>query len=267
MSRNVAESAPLPPPPHQTREVLSLDETPITFDLYDSPSAQIALVVPGFWRSRRWPTMIELARELLLLGYRPAIVDVRGHGDSGGVYGFNRHEHHDVWAVIEWLRRNAGATTIHLIGFSVGGAIAVSTAARHEFPCSGLLLISPVADFSMISPRINPFTIHRHIAFGQAFRRPRFDWRFRSSPKLSALEDIRNVHRPLCMIHVKNDWLINHRHSVALYERANEPKELHIIDAPGNFHADRIFTQLPEQIDPLVKRFLTTCRHQTKTPR
>jgi dienelactone hydrolase len=109
----------------------------------------------------------------------------------------------------------------------------------------------------MIVPRVNPFTIHRHIALSNAMRRPRFDWKFAVSPKLKATEDIANVHVPVSLIHVKNDWLIDHTHSLALFERANEPRELHIIDIPGNYHADRIFLQASERIEPLVRRFLT----------
>ena len=259
------QSRPAPDVHPITEAVLSFDGTRIEFDLYDCGSSQTAVVVPGFWRDKSYPTMIALAAELNRIGYNAAIVDLRGHGKSEGTYGFNLHEHHDVHAVITWLLEQGSSESIQLVGFSTGGAIAVSTAARHDFPCSGLLLISSVAEFRMISPRINPFTIHRHIAFSQAMRRPRFDWKFRTSRKLSALEDVERVKSPICFIHVKNDWLINHRHSLALYERANEPKQLHVIDAEGNFHADRIFTQLPEHIDPLVQRFLGSCK--TKTPR
>src|SRR5437868_2790805 len=130
-------------------------------------------------------------------------------------------------------------------------------AARHEMPLASMLLISSVADFAMVSPRINPLTIHRHIMFTQAIRRaPRFDWNLFRAPKLRAVDDIAQMHAPLSLIHVKNDWLIDHTHSVALYERANDPKELHIIDIPGNYHADRIFLNAPTQIEPLIAEFL-----------
>src|SRR5207253_1491182 len=114
------------------------------------------------------PSMTHLAGLLTSSGYRTAVVDVRGHGDSEGTYGFNFNEHYDIAAVANDLLRRTAVEEITLIGFSYGGAIAISTAARHELPLSSLLLISPVADFQMIVPRINPFTIHRHIAFSQA---------------------------------------------------------------------------------------------------
>lgn len=234
----------------------SPDGTIIHYDLYDAPSRSAVVIVPGFWRDRRHPSMTRFAELLVSMGYRTAVVDLRGHGDSEGTFGFNFQEHHDIAAVVDDLRRRVVVEPVTLIGFSYGGAIAVSTAARHELPLGSILLISPVADFQMIVPRINPFTIHRHIAFSQALKRPRFAWRIRKSTKLRALDDIRSVRVPVCFVHVKNDWLIAHRHSIALYEQANEPKELHILDVAGNYHADRIFTVASEAIEPIIESFL-----------
>jgi pimeloyl-ACP methyl ester carboxylesterase len=260
MSSHALSAAPLQPEPIHL-QVTSFDGTNIHYDVYDAPSASTIIVVPGFWRDRRHPSMIRLARFLNAEGYRAAIVDVRGHGDSEGTYGFNMHEHHDVAAVVnDLLQRSATAGTFTLLGFSYGGAIAVSTAARHDLPISSLLLISAVADFEMIVPKLNPFTMHRHIALSQALRRPRFAWSVRKSTKLRAVDDIHDVHVPVCFIHVKNDWLIGHRHSVALYEAAAEPKELHLLDIEGNYHADRIFNVASDSVEPIVRDFLgRTC--------
>lgn len=248
-------------PDHRT--VVSFDGTTIHYDVYDAPCSSAVLIVPGFWRTRRHQSMIDLARSINGMGFRVAVIDVRGHGDSEGTYGFNLHEHHDVAAVAkDLLACSATISSLTMIGFSYGGAIAIAAAARDDLPVSSLLLISPVADFEMIAPRLNPFTIHRHIAWSQALRRPRFTWRVRKAAKLRALDDIDKITVPVCFIHVKNDWLIGHRHSVALYETANEPKELHVLDIEGNYHADRIFNVASDSVEPIIRSFLE--RH---TPR
>jgi pimeloyl-ACP methyl ester carboxylesterase len=239
-----------------SRTVSSFDGTRIFYDLYAAPSRSTVVVIPGFWRFRRHPSMIQLADWLQGEGYRTAVVDPRGHGDSEGTYGFNLNEHYDVAAVIDDVLASTSSESITLIGLSYGGAIAITTTARHRFPIGSLMLISPVADFAMIMPRINPFTIHRHIAWTQAFHRPRFDWNLWRSPKLRALDDVTDVRAPLAFVHVKNDWLIGHTHSMALYEKANEPKELHIIDIPGNYHADRIFEVAGDQLEEILREFL-----------
>ena len=259
-SSGLMELHSTPEPRHL--KTVSFDGTAIHYDVYDAASPVAVVVVPGFWRDRRHPSMIRLAHFVLEQGYRAIVMDPRGHGESEGTYGFNLHEHHDVTAVIEAvLRDQPSIETILLVGFSYGGAIAISTVARHhELPVSGILLISSVADFSMITPRLNPFTMHRHIALSQALRTPKFAWNIRKLPKLSALEDVRDVHVPLCLIHVKNDWLIAHRNSVALYEAAHEPKELHLLDIEGNYHADRIFNVASDSIEPIVREFLSRVR-------
>lgn len=256
MSSTHVQAVPFPSEPHHAT-VPSFDGTILHYDVYDAPSPSAVIVVPGFWRERRHPSMIRLARFLNADGYRAVVVDPRGHGDTGGTYGFNLHEHHDVAAVAnDLLRNNSTISSLTLVGFSYGGAVAVSTIARHDLPITSVLLISAVADFDMITPRINPFTIHRHIAFSQALKRPHFAWSVRKLAKLRAVDDIANVHVPVCLIHVKNDWLIGHRHSVALYEAASEPKELHLLDIAGNYHADRIFSVASDTIEPIVHDFL-----------
>lgn len=245
-----------PRPAAVSATVPSFDGTIIHYDLYDRASRGLVLIVPGFWRDRRHAAMVRMAGLIHTAGYRVAVVDVRGHGDSEGNYGFNYQEHYDVDAVARRILEQVPVEGLTLVGLSYGGAIAISTAARHELPVSSLLLISPVADFGMIVPKINPFTIHRHIALSQAMKRPRFDWRARSTAKLRAVDDVRDVHAPICLIHVKDDWLIGHRHSEILFEAAHEPKELHLLDVPGNYHADRIFSAANDAIEPLVMRFL-----------
>ena len=248
------ETAPTPAP--LSGNVVSFDGTVIHYDLYDRPSRGLVVVIPGFWRDRGHPAMRRLAGLLLGNGYRVAIVDVRGHGESGGTYGFNLYEHHDVAAVVQSLLATSSVESVTLLGLSYGGAIAISAAARHELPISSLLLISPVADFAMIAPRLNLFTLHRHIALGQALKKPRFDWRARRTSKLRAIDDVHDVRVPISLIHVKDDWLIRHTHSEAIFDHANEPKEIHILDVSGNYHADRIFSVAQSVIEPLVLDFL-----------
>ena len=255
-SSSLREVHSTPDPVHL--QTVSFDGTRIHYDVYDAPSPSAVVVVPGFWRDRRHHSMVRLAHFLVDQGYRAVVMDPRGHGDSEGTYGFNQHEHHDVHAVLrDLLEKVPTIGTVTLVGFSYGGAIAISTVAHHrELPVQAVLLISSVADFSMITPRINPFTMHRHIALSQALRTPKFVWNIRKIEKLSALDDVKDVHVPLCFIHVKNDWLIGHRHSVALYEAAHEPKELHLLDIAGNYHADRIFNVASDSIEPIVREFL-----------
>src|ERR1700730_12718563 len=102
------------------RQIESLDGTRVVYDLYDNASRTVALIVPGFWRTRRHPSMIALANVLNDRGYGAAVLDPRGHGESGGTYAFNLHEHEDTAAVANDLLKNPSIDRIALVGFSYG---------------------------------------------------------------------------------------------------------------------------------------------------
>src|SRR3954453_10497382 len=95
--------------------VCSFDAASIHYDFYDAPSRSAVLVVPGFWRDRRYPSMLRLASFLTGAGYRAAICDLRGDGESGGCFGFNRSEHYDAAAVVADLIRRCGIERVTLV--------------------------------------------------------------------------------------------------------------------------------------------------------
>ena len=80
-----------------------------------------------------------LAPELVAAGYRVAIVDLRGHGDSTAPDGCdNRGNATDVAALVAHL----GGPAV-ILGNSMGAAIGVLVAAEHPDLVSGLVLIGP----------------------------------------------------------------------------------------------------------------------------
>ena len=254
----MSRTSPQPPSPVEARTVLSHDGTRIVYDLYAGTTETAIVIIPGFWRTRRHASMTYLVERLRHHRAPIVVCDVRGHGESGGTFGFNREEHHDLAAVITDLVEHTPVQRVILVGLSYGGSIAVSTAARHDLPITALLLISPVARFTMIRPRLNLLEMHHHIAFSQALKPPRFEWRLlRRRERLEAAADVQSVHVPISLIHVKNDWLVHHGHAEAIFEGANDPRELHLLDIEGRYHADHIFRVAGDAIEPLVDAFLT----------
>lgn len=76
--------------------------------------------------------MLEIARELVRHGYNVLTFDLRGHGESEGKHvSAGYHEKKDLLGAIEYAQQR-GATKIGVIGFSMGAATAIMTAAECE---------------------------------------------------------------------------------------------------------------------------------------
>ncbi len=88
------------------------------------------LVCPGFFKSKETRTFKRLALALLAPHRDVICMDFRGHGQSGGSYTFSANEGADLSAVLEWLKPHY--RRIGVIGFSLGGAVALNTVGRHR---------------------------------------------------------------------------------------------------------------------------------------
>jgi pimeloyl-ACP methyl ester carboxylesterase len=239
--------------PFSTR-IAAEDGTEIALDIYRSAGATGVLIVPGFWRTRRYPAIARIARSIARRLAPCAVLDLRGHGESGGTFEFNRLEQLDVAAAARCFVSEAALDRIVLLGFSAGGAISISAAARNpDLPIAGLILVSSVAEFRHVIPRPNPFTILRHVSLGQAFARPRFHWP--REGRLSPLEDASRLSMPTCLIHARNDWLVSHRHAETISSRVRHA-ELHILRVPGRYHADKLFEVAGDRVWPIVDEFV-----------
>jgi len=95
----------------------------------------------------------ETARKLAEAGFNVRGLDLRGHGQSGGVRGFCRHFDEyleDVDAAV--ARARPEGLPVYLLGHSFGGLIAPHYAMRHGDGLSGLLLTSPFWKLALAVP-------------------------------------------------------------------------------------------------------------------
>jgi pimeloyl-ACP methyl ester carboxylesterase len=87
------------------------------------------------------------------LGWNILAIDLRGHGESGGVHSTAGYwERHDVTQVIDQLRaaRPRETETLVIFGVSLGAAVGVAaTLLRHPLDIAGLILESPFADYRL----------------------------------------------------------------------------------------------------------------------
>jgi pimeloyl-ACP methyl ester carboxylesterase len=90
-----------------------------------------------------------LAPALVEAGYRVAVVDLRGHGDSSPA--FDRYDNEANAADVEALIVHLGGPAV-IVGNSMGAAIGVLLAAKRPELVSGLVLIGPFVRNGELNP-------------------------------------------------------------------------------------------------------------------
>jgi pimeloyl-ACP methyl ester carboxylesterase len=126
-------------------QFLNRDGAAISYEIAgDGP---LVVCIPGMGDLRS--TFRFLAPELIKAGYRVAVVDLRGHGDSGTT--FPAYDDPANASDIEALLDHLGGPAV-IIGNSMGAAIGVLVAAHRPELVSGLVLVGPFVRSGKINP-------------------------------------------------------------------------------------------------------------------
>jgi fermentation-respiration switch protein FrsA (DUF1100 family) len=185
-------------------------------------------------------TLIPHAALLAEAGYHLLLLDLRGHGQSEGTeitYGYR--EAQDVQAALDYLLALPEIKQVGALGASLGGAVVVRAAAVDP----GLQAIVVESSFSSLATAIEDAFEDRSIF-------PK--WPFapllialaeqRVGLKVSQVDSARDLAtlspRPVLIIHGVDDQLFPVNHAQRMYDAAQEPKELWLIEGLG--HANPI---------------------------
>jgi fermentation-respiration switch protein FrsA (DUF1100 family) len=182
-------------------------------------------------------TGISFTQALYKKGFNIFLYDSREHGESEGyycTYGF--YEKWDVTAVITYLksRTDVKIGKIGIYGTSMGGAVAIQAAAID------LRISAVISEGSYTALRVvfvdyqkriikMPWHFLRNIALVQSQKMANFKARL-----VAPVEDIKRVHAPVLIVHGKEDSFIKSDYSKLLYDAANEPKHMLLIDGAGH---------------------------------
>lgn len=174
--------------------------------------------------------------------------DFRGHGLSGGVSTLGELEVLDVEAAIEWARA-LGYAKVVTCGWSMGGSAVI----RHAALIGGVDAVVSVSATSRWRVRDTKpmrrlhWIVERRTGrlVGRAWLRTRLATHWSDEPE-SPVEVVgRIAPTPLLVVHGDRDSYFTLEHPNALYDAANEPKELWLL--PGFGHAEAAAT--PDLLD------------------
>jgi alpha-beta hydrolase superfamily lysophospholipase len=221
-----------------------------------------ALVVIAHGASEHSSRYAHVGARLAAAGYAVYALDHRGHGRSEGKRAqLGRIEHvvADLRAFIDLARRRHPGARVYLLGHSMGGAISIAYAVRHQGTLAGLLLSGPVADphaanavtralskvVSAIAPDLGVFAVDASLVS----RDPDVVRSYEQDPlnyhgKLPARtvaeltgavarfpDEVRGLRLPLLVMHGRADGLAPVAGSRMVHDRAgSEDKELEIYD-------------------------------------
>lgn len=165
-------------------------------------------------------------------GFNVFLYDSRRHGNSEGrycTYGF--YEKHDLSLAIGYLqgRSDISAGRIGVFGTSMGAAVALQAAAIDQridavvAEASFTDLRTIVVDYQKRIMKL-PWHFLRNLAMARSQELAHFKARF-----VSPIHAVQHVRKPVLFIHGTDDTRIRSEYSTALFENANQPKELLLI--------------------------------------
>lgn len=155
-------------------------------------------------------------RPLIEAGYGVLLVEYRGYGGNAGSPTEEGLLADGRAAVAYLAAQNIPLGDVVLLGESLGSGVAVAMAA--EAAVGGLILMSP-------------YTSTADVAQARYWWLPA-RWLIKDS--YDSLSRIGNVRAPLLVVHGQRDGVIDWRFGERLFDAANEPKRLVLIDRAGH---------------------------------
>jgi len=192
---------------------------------------------------------LRMGQDLAERGWDIILLDLRGHGYSGGQYitwGFK--EKHDVKAVVdELIKTQPLSDKVYVCGSSTGGSIAIQYAAIDP-RCKGVIALAPPAGAIDIFRRMLFLVPESNFetALKRAAEMADFD-----PTQASAVAAAKKLSCPLILIHGSWDWLVPFRNSEQIADATSAPKKLIPLKYVG--HASEIGRDgwLSDQMDVL----------------
>lgn len=179
-------------------------------------------------------------------------MDFRGHGRSSGFYTFTSKEPQDMKAVVNYAKHNY--KKIYLIGFSLGGALALIHSALDK-DVNKVIAVSAPHSFIKIENQM-----WRKEAWSHSFRKFEFvRWiTVRPSPiigpKIRPIDIVDKIAIPTLFIAGRHDATVHAWHTLSLYRKAKCEKYFELFD--DCCHAEDLFYQERHRFINLCTKWL-----------
>lgn len=231
----------------------SRDGTPLAGWWLPNPHARgVAVLCHGYVANRC--EVLGVAIELHRLGFGCLLFDFRAHGESGGrITTIGAREVQDALGAVDFVARFG--LPILLFGSSMGGAVAIMTAARDQ-------RVGAVIADSAYAQLLKAADTWWEAGFGKLLgklcRPVKYLASLFSLTRLSSAEPVREIAnvppRPILLIHGDRDHLVPPDHAYALCQAAGEQCAVWIANGSGHVQArvdqpEHYYQQIAQFVD------------------
>lgn len=196
------------------------------------PAAAAVVLVHGFGGHRHSSTVVALAHELRAEGHAVVTLDLRGHGESGGLCTLGDKEGLDVAAAVVAARDLA--SRVVLVGASLG-AIAVLRYAVGDPDLVGVVTVSSPAQWRLTTRRTALAAALTRTRLGRRLARRRgvrLDRRWTWPEPPDALAARLSV--PLAVVHGRDDRFMPTSEAEVLHDAAPGDRRLDLVAGMGH---------------------------------
>jgi pimeloyl-ACP methyl ester carboxylesterase len=217
------------------------------------------VLVHGIHANRAY--LIPQALILAEAGYHLLLIDLRGHGHSGGeemTYGYR--EALDVQAAVDYLLALPEVKQVGLLGHSLGAAAAVREAAGDPRVKAIVIQSSYSSLPAAVEDAFDNFTV-----FPKRFFAPLIVGlaQYRTQVEIGQVDSARDLAtmpaRPVLIIHNLDDGLFPFHHAQTMYDAAQDPKQLWAVQGVG--HINPIVGHETEYKERILKFFADAFNH------
>ena len=189
--------------------------------------------------------------------YNLLFFDFRAMGNSDGSFiSGGYHEQKDLRAAINYLKKVKNASSIGAFGISMGAAVIILEAA-HNKDIKAIVADSSYKDLHTVAQDLyRPFSIFKYpfILFSEMFAKLIYGIDIKETSPVNKVKDVK---APIFIIHGDIDDQIPVEASHAIYNNANQPKELWIAKNANHVQAHSLYQEeYEERVLNFFKKYL-----------
>ena len=244
-------------PNAQKISLQSADNQTMTGTFINNNSDKTVILIHGLYQNRSMS--IIYTDTYARLGFNVLLIDLRSHGESGGIITWGQTEIKDIDLWCDYLRHSQNQKSIGIHGVSLGGAFALLHSGLSAHSADFYVEDRSYSDlkslyYNHLHNMIQLPTNSKMLDVLWAYSQICMYWHTRATlDDLSPRQAVEKATSPILFLHGDADTLIPPAALYDLYNNCQAPKQIHIFK--NSIHAQEI-VDYPEEYNQTIRNFL-----------